>query len=392
VNDGLRKFMDSKQDGFFYIGHASALVRIDQKLILFDPVWNHTPYGKWWTFVPEQIDCDEILERISVCVISHIHEDHVCEEILKKLKCPILIMGGRSQLRQRLEGCSYQVIQMPRMKWMKHAGLEFYFVPHSFNTVDSSCFVRSKDYCVYHGNDNFLGPELLLKCGEDVPRVDLAMVPYAFIHYYPFLLDSLSEDEKQREIGRLNIQSIEQAQQFRRVMKPVVAIPFGASLFYDDGAMHPLNRNLATPFQHGFIAMFAGNYLMKDYDSNLEDVDYSKMLVDKLGGQKLKPVDPEVVFGGREVEMVHKRVFRQNPPKLNHIISVNGLQIDLMGTDRKPEERISQTGFNFDAGIFYKWVRGELTFERAIGTRRFTYTRSPNVYNLEVIEWYNKYL
>lgn len=384
----LDAFMQSSDDGVFIIGHASALVRIKRKLILFDPVWgDYRPYGEHWKFVPEQVNCDSILSKVDFCVVSHIHADHACEDILKRLNCPVLVMGGRPELNSRLEGFCSELLCLNQGQWCTLlADLQFFFVPHAFNSVDSSCFVRSSDYCVYVGNDNFLSRELIEKLEPEIGKVDVALVPYAFIHYYPHLLDSLSDEEKALESDRLKEQSLNQAWDFIMAFSPTFSVPTGASLFYDYGSHHILNRTLATPLEvTRTVPLLAGDYILKNriVSSGLTEHDYLVMLMEGLGPGKETPLN---IADALEypIGILQRKLSMPRPP-LDHTIFVNNLIVQLGDT-------AAHTKFWFDRPVFEDWLYSKITFEQAIGTRRFTYERNPNVYDLEVVEWYSKYL
>lgn len=368
----LERFMESKEDGFFFIGHASALVRINKHLILFDPVWDHEPYGEYWEFRPEQINLESILSKVEFCIISHIHADHVCERIIHKLAaydCRFFIMEGRTTLPGRLIHLGANVNQFPPYTWVKRLGLEFYFVPHAFNSIDSSCFVRSPNYCVYHGNDNFLSQEVIDKAKPDIGKVDVAMVPYAFVHWYPFLMN-ITPEEKQSEIARLNAQSLSQAQQFIVAFQPVQSIPMGNSLFHV--VKDELNIHLSKPEDVvGGTPMEAGSWIIGQ-ERHIE-----------MSGPKPLSLDN-----------LKQRVGRAET-HVNHLIVVNGICIDLFVSqvwwaDEIPDR--PRTEFHVEPFEFKKWVKGKITFEELIGTRQFTCTRVPNVYNLEVFEWMNRWL
>ena len=51
----LTKFLDSVDDGVFYIGHASILVRLNKKKYIFDVINNTNFYNNSWLFFPSQI-------------------------------------------------------------------------------------------------------------------------------------------------------------------------------------------------------------------------------------------------------------------------------------------------------------------------------------------------
>jgi L-ascorbate metabolism protein UlaG (beta-lactamase superfamily) len=367
----LEEFLDSNDDGVFYIGHASALVRLGRRNILFDPVWDHKPYGEHWEFRPRQINCDEVLAH--EVVVSHVHEDHVCENILREFAY-VNVMAGRQTLVDRMKKCALTVYGFEPFEWVSsqhRPEIEYYFVPHAFNTVDSSCFVRSRKtgYTVYHGNDNFLSRELIAKIKPEISRVDVAMVPYAFIHWYPYCME-MPLVEKLSEINRLNTQSMNQAYDFVQAFSPKVTIPFGASLFHVENEF--LNEHLSKPEDFkAAVPMRAGDYVIGEkvviHPVKDEERDNTARLIAKI--RKAETTVP------------------------GHKLIINDLVIDmeqLIVTAFKPAT--NYTEFKFYPVEFKKWFRGEITFEQAIGTRQFTCARVPNEYNLKVFEWMNRWL
>ena len=75
-------FFNHENDGFFYTGHASILVRLSGKRILFDPVVKSKPYGNKWVFFPEN-QFSEAVSGIDAVFVSHIHQDHYDVNFLK---------------------------------------------------------------------------------------------------------------------------------------------------------------------------------------------------------------------------------------------------------------------------------------------------------------------
>lgn len=367
------RFMKSNENGVYYIGHASALARLEGNLVLFDPVWNHRPYGEYWEFLPEQINCDSILDQVDFVVISHIHADHVCERILRKIKCPVHIMSGRPNLTEKLLSFGCHVVEIDPYEW--HRG--FYFVPHAFNSIDSSCFVKFEQYCVYCGSDNFLSREVLQRIINYIPRVDVAMVPYAFIHWYPHLL-TMDPQEKAAEVERLNQQSLDQAEMFDSLILPVVTIPFGNSLFHVEN--DELNKKLAQPEDFkSAVAMHAGSYVLGDdiyvtkKERELPDV---SDVMDRLS---------RATFG---VEG-HQLIIACDHHRFKDLV------IDLENHSfwlGSPTPHKNYTRFILKPIIYNQWLNGEITFEEAIGTRQFWCERVPNVYNQKVFEFMNLFL
>ena len=52
----LTKFLENNDDGVFYVGHASILVRLNKKKYLFDVIKNTNFYNNSWLFFPSQIN------------------------------------------------------------------------------------------------------------------------------------------------------------------------------------------------------------------------------------------------------------------------------------------------------------------------------------------------
>ncbi len=395
MTESLRLFMQAKGDGVFAIGHASALVRIKSKLYLFDPVWNCNPYGDYWTFDPPQINCDEILSQVDGVFISHIHEDHVCDAILKKIprQCRIHVMDGREKLIERLLDSGRIIEDYRPMKWHRLTDdIAIFFVPHAFNSIDSSVFISSGDYTVYVGSDNFLDENLLnqLEPWLTAVKIDVALLPYAFIHFYPHQLVGVTPEERLSEISRLNEQSLQQAELFIKTLKPDVVIPFGASLFYIEGHDSPLNKYLVSPHELSRPTILeAGDFMLHHtavhFAGTPRATNWRQLPVINLA------VEMDIADDGFDLNRLQKKVGRSKNRVSDHMLIINNIQIDLHSlmvsvgatTSNKPFTR-----FWVDDKEFRQWLAGKITFEQVIGTRRFLYLRVPNKYNLEVQEWF----
>ena len=57
---------------------------------------------------------------------------------------------------------------------------------HENNGIDASVLVYSDQFSVYHGNDNYCSIEIVEEFQKIVPKIDVACLPYAYIHWYPF--------------------------------------------------------------------------------------------------------------------------------------------------------------------------------------------------------------
>lgn len=387
--DSLKAFMETDVDGVYYVGHASALVRINKELYLFDPIWNHKPYGEFWDFFPSQVDCDEILSQVKGVIISHIHEDHVCMPILKRLPkgCHIHVMGGRKNLIDRLLNSGALITDYAHSHWHKIADeIEILFVPHAFNSIDSSCFIRSKNYSVYVGSDNFLDA----RWNESIKhlRPDVAMIPYAFIHWYPRMMD-MDESKKISEIKRLNEQSIVQAARTADALKAGHNVPFGNNLVYVD-KNSILNKRIATPEDLVPLdPIITGDFVLANGHR------WVTVIQEKFPHKDLPELDTNAHIEGHMIEEIRDRVERSDRRVMNHELIVNNIVIDLETAQVFMRYELGEkpcTRFDLDKEVFHDWAIGLITFEQAIGTRRFICKREPDVYNLSVFEYMNNVL
>ena len=74
---------------------------------------------------------------------------------------------------------------------------------HEYNDIDSSMLISNNNLSVYHGNDNFITEKSLAPFKKKVGHVDVACVPFAYINYYPYLLNGISKKINKAEAIRL---------------------------------------------------------------------------------------------------------------------------------------------------------------------------------------------
>lgn len=73
--DKTKKFLNSKDDGLCWLGHASYLMRMSGKLFIIDPVLG-SPSAMMKRFSEMPFDINDILE-LDYIMISHDHRDHL---------------------------------------------------------------------------------------------------------------------------------------------------------------------------------------------------------------------------------------------------------------------------------------------------------------------------
>ena len=64
---------------------------------------------------------------------------------------------------------------------------------HEYNDIDSSLVISNDNLSIYHGNDNFITQKTLVPFKKKVGNIEVGCIPFAFIHYYPYLLNSLKK-------------------------------------------------------------------------------------------------------------------------------------------------------------------------------------------------------
>jgi hypothetical protein len=178
-------------------------------------------------------------------------------------------------------------------------------------------------------------------------------------------------------------ESMQKAYDFVEIFKPRVAVPFGASIFYNGGYDHPLNKYLARPFdfQGGFV-MLAGDAIweagtMTASSRRIESTEpdeYEEMLRSTLGPGKGAPLDLDFTW---ELPWAPKKFWKR--------FQVNG--VDVTETTTGQLHR-----FDFSREVFEEWRAGRITFEQAIGTRRFRFVREPDLVDTKVFTWMNREL
>ena len=432
LNPALTQFLDlyGDGDGVFYLGHASILAVIGGKKILFDPIVESRPYGDSWVFYPPQV-ADPRWYEVDAVLVSHIHQDHYDLKYLKRLRpeIPVFIIGQRPSFEADIVARSGRAITIvaPETVTQILPGVNLYGVIHESNGIDASAIVYNQRFCVYHGNDNYLQPASLAKFSAVRPRIDVACIPYAYIHWYPFLMEYAAgkEHEKAAESARLVNLYMDDALAATAILRPTVMIPFGANLLIDDGDMHSeINLAVKTPIEFVdyaratmperrdvFQPMLAGDYcgagpdglalvIGHDYDSD----DYRRTANTFLQGrpQKTPPPDLKPVDLAAFVATLNQRLAGCTAPIDNVLrvdmhylgqrvmIEVDCLDYQARAVDRFDDSRPDHH-FKLDPVSAALWLNGK-RMEVIIGMRRFTLRREPNLYLPDVLKIVNTVL
>ena len=172
---------------------------------MFDPVLAEPPHFGSWLFYPLMHYADR-LRDVDYCIVSHQHKDHFDINFLRLLSkdTQLLIVSGRPQLEDLLDkaGISYKLL--PELEVINFIDdISMYCVNHESNGIDSAMCIRNSQLSIYHGNDCYLSIEKTNCIRKNFGHIDIACIPFAYIHWYPFLVNNISEKDKELESSRL---------------------------------------------------------------------------------------------------------------------------------------------------------------------------------------------
>jgi len=310
TNKDLTKFLDSKADGLFYIGHASILVRLNGKKYLFDFINNMNFYSNSWIFFPNQI-LDKRLLNVDAVIVSHIHQDHYDPDLLRKFNkknIPIYILNGRKSFIQNIKKEKIRVKLIPvKKKTYIDKNIWVYGCLHEYNDIDSSMIISNDNLSIYHGNDNFITNKSLVPLKKAVGRVDIACIPFAYINYYPYLLNGISKKLMNNESYRLESLFMDYGIEQSKILKPKLIIPFGSNLFHIDNPKSAMNKGVATPvdfvnyakkkhfkLKDSYKTMLSGSFCLKinnklkTFYENISKSSFNKKLISFTNQKKKK--------------------------------------------------------------------------------------------------------
>lgn len=180
-----------------WVGHASVLVQLDDKLILTDPVFTDTVGQISKRLIEPGIDPDH-LPPIDAVLISHMHFDHLSLGTLDRLEDKIARLYLPEGGTVYVPSSGVPTIELP--PWQAHEadGLRVTAAPvrHvGFRYAGDRAWMRHSftGYVVeYHGLRVYFGGDAAYSrsfrlTGERFPGIDLAILPIAPIHPRAFM-------------------------------------------------------------------------------------------------------------------------------------------------------------------------------------------------------------
>ncbi|APR35210.1 MBL fold metallo-hydrolase [Paraburkholderia sp. SOS3] len=431
----LEEFYSSKSDGVFYLSHASILVRLNQRTFLFDPVLAKPPHLGSWLFYPE-MQMDKRLLEVDAVFVSHQHQDHYDVDFLRMLPphTPVYIVSGRPQFAEMLgkERIAYTELVADRVTEL-FDGVSCLGINHEYNGIDAAIAISNGKFTVYHGNDCFVSNEKLEIIKRIYPKIDVACIPFAYVHWYPFLLDGVDEAWKKKETDRLVCEYLEYGLRQIEFLRPEVAIPFGANMFYADDVDSEHNKAVMSPFdfkeyaekkdfafKDNILPLFSGDTVLFEEAGERRrlDVHWNRMTRDDLmrgfdaylsrvrvegTGFDAQAFEALTYDQIKDIGFIADRL-KDTGDRMGHKIYISNsdnpawgvVEVDISShaVERKSEidETLPYHHFKLTDLAYKAYFSQQYTFNEIVASSRFKLSRKPNEYHLEVLRIVNNVL
>lgn len=407
----LNDFLDADDDGIFYIGHASILIKLNGTTILCDPSGYDDPYLASWFYYPPQKK-NKRLYSVDYVFISHVHKDHYDLGFLRHLSpnTKIIIMEKRETFERELdsENIKYQTIKS-EIPTELSPGVFIHGFINTENNIDSSAVFYNNNMHVYHGNDHWLDIEKI----KIFPKIDIACVPFAYIAWYPFCLKNISDQEKSAETLRLTKGCMDYGIDFIKEIKPKIFVPFGSNLVHFSSAFSEINSAVKCPLEFYEYAeknncsdcvepLHAGDSIVcnkgfrinkekistKDYREKMENyIEQCNYLAQKSFNFNDKKYD--YISEEDFIKILRTRI--KNFPKTDQYIriesycgkrklQINTLEKTVFFVKNWSKNYHAVHHFLLDEVASRAYFSGKKIFDDIAGTRRFSLERYPNDY------------
>lgn len=171
-----------------WIGHATALVQLDDKFVLTDPVFNNSVGAISRRLVEPGMDAVD-LPPLAAAVVSHMHMDHFSYDSLAQIEhktANVLLPRGTSESLPHYafathELAHWQTIELDGVRItavpVRHVGgrfgLDMAWNPESF----TGYVFEYHGLSVYFGGDTAFDAELFQAARARFPALDLALLP-----------------------------------------------------------------------------------------------------------------------------------------------------------------------------------------------------------------------
>lgn len=181
-----------------WVGHATALIQIDDKLILTDPVFTNTVGEVSKRLVEPGLDPKD-LPPVDAVLISHMHFDHLSlgslamiEPKIRRLFVPqgglVYIPNFAFDSRELATWTTWErgglrITAVP----VKHSGFRYGADMEWMTTSYTGYVIEYHGLAVYFGGDTAYARDHFVETRARFPSLDLALIPIAPIHPRDFM-------------------------------------------------------------------------------------------------------------------------------------------------------------------------------------------------------------
>jgi len=417
--NSLDQFFESQEDGIFYVGHASILIRLNGKTILCDPAGYEDPYLFSWFYFPDQIK-DSRFFTVDYVYVSHVHKDHYDIGFLRNLspQTQLLIMEQRETFERELqkENISYKTVKAEEDIELE-PGIKIRGFINETNKVDSSAIFFSNNFAVYHGNDHWVDISKLEQFSQN-QKINVACIPFAYIAWFPYCSANLTVKEIASKSENLVNQAMNYAVDAITRINPDVMIPFGSNLVHFTDAYSMLNLSVKAPTEFYDYAhakrcsdsvepLHAGDSILQTPKSGIlvskkkiNTAEYRNQMNEHIQRQvksyeELWNLYPQI-SDQEFLSTVRQRV--SSFPETNQVIrieshdgkkklEVNTVKQEINFVQKWSSLQYSIHHYRLDDVASLAYFSGKTIFDDIVGTRRFTLERKPNLYCRKTFFW-----
>jgi len=188
-----RPFRADARLAVLWIGHATALVQIDDKLILTDPVFTDT-VGQLSRRLVEPGLLPEALPHVDAVLISHMHADHLSIGSLERIERKVGFLVVPQKGTVYVPDFRFETVELPSWQTFERGGLRVTAVPvkHSgfrwvvdgewMTTSFTGYVIEYHGLTVYFGGDTAYTKESFTATRARFPTLDVALLPISPIN------------------------------------------------------------------------------------------------------------------------------------------------------------------------------------------------------------------